>query len=409
MNFTCNAKDLSIVLKNAIKAKSYASILECAYIDADMTRNTIRVLSTDLDTSIRIEIPATIHENGSMAIPIKETTELLSNLSKMNGDIQIATISGEKNVVSVTSGTSTFSLECKKADDFPVSPIGDDYEYLFTIPSKQIEIIAKTVGLMVAKDDSQEILKKINILSDDGNISFAATDGEHIQIATVKPQNVIDKDFSISVRPSALKLIKNLNSNNIHRLNDSNIHCWLRIPVEEKKANIVYFSTDDGNVISTSIPDGNYPAYRSFLVDYMIPNIIYSTSIPDGNCPAYRSFLVDYMIPNIIYQIVVNPKDLLSLCCGDDKYSLTFHAEEGSNQLTVSSDNGEMTLLGDTACKSSFSAAFRKDSIKKIAKSLDISRVTSATLLFAAKKTSVIFIVIKIVEDVKNYYLVVEK
>ncbi len=367
MKVTCNAKELLYALGNTVQSKR-PPILQCAYLDTK--DGVLRIRSTDLDTEIRVEMPATIHEHGNAICPVKEMIGLLKGLK---GDVSVSTFG--KNTLIVESSNGAFELEILDAADYPIASIGDDCEHLFTMPRKQLVGLMNTVGILAAgKTEPRRVLKAVNIASDNGNIAFAATNGWHLHHAIVKPQ-VLSKEFSVNVYPSTLKSLKGLTG--------ETVHCWLRTPGKEMPASMLYFSTNKDEVISIRICDAHYPDYESFLPDFS----------------------------NVIYGTEVNPKDLISACAkiGIPDVPIAFDMASNSKLLSISTRKGKVDILMDAACsKQGFAAKYAVNSIESVAKSLMAIGLSSVAMSFVEIADSTHIVIKEQSQGVDRFYFIID-
>ncbi len=365
MKVKCNAKELAVALKNTVKGKrSLLPILGCAFLD---TRDgVLRIRSTDLDTEMRVEIPATIQEHGSTICPVKEMVGLLKGLTE---DVSVSTFG--KNTLIVKSSNGAFEFEILDDADYPISSIGADCDHLFTMPRKQLVELMDTAGILVAeKTEPRRVLQAVNIASDNGNIIFTATNGWHLHHATVKPQ-AISKEFSVNVYPSTLKPLKGFTG--------ETVHCWLR----GTSANMLYFSTNKGEVLSTRICDDNYPDYKKFL-----PETEESVGV-----------------------LSIEPIDMITLCdrltTGSIFGLVSFESLAGSKKLTVSAMKGKIELSAYEVTKMKFVSRFQLNSLKLTAKSLKAAGIPEAILSFCLMGEDVHITINTVSNGIESFYFII--
>ena len=364
MKITCNAKELAQALKNTVQYKSLP-ITQCVYLDTKDGR--LRIRSTDLDTEIRVIIPAVVIEDGECAIPIKG---LATAIKPLKGEV---TISCDDNLAIISQGTMKIKIDGLLPEDFPLSTIGHDCKHLFTIPTSQLAEMIDTVGTFVAINDPRRVLNGVNVASGDGKVAFAATDGLQLQYAEVAAKMYVD--FSIIIYPIVLKLVK--------ALKGDTVSVWAKEVEEEKEIDTVYFSTDKGDVIATRAIQGMYPKYKDFL-PLLVGKDIHSMEIP--------------------------AKRLITICEQLEGHHtagfLILSMEAGSKELILSSEKGSDLMVGDNPCPVNFSSIYSSASLKKVAKSLGIIGITSQRVSFVPCKGVMAIGFTTISNGISSYYLV---
>ena len=349
MKITCNAKELAQALKNTVQYKKLA-ITQCVYLDT--TEGFLRIRSTDLETEIRVAIPARIAEYGRCVIPIKELSHTIKSI---NGEIDMS-CSGD--IATIYQGDMSIGIDSLAPEDFPLSAIGADCVHLLTMEHSQLSKIIDLVLPFVAVNDTRYVLNGVNIASKNGRAGFSATDGCHLQLLGVYPQ-LVDDGFSVTIPPSALKKIKCLKGNTVS--------IWKRIPEEGKPSNVVYFSTESGDVLATRDIDGEYPTIGRFLGDLLEQQIAEMAICPKKWLP-------------ICEQLETSTKDTHSVA-----NLITLSQKEGSSLLSFASRKGSSSIQGDTSHSRVFSEQYSSVSLKKVLKALITIKVETIDMAFVGR------------------------
>ncbi len=142
MNFDIEKKDflrgLSL-MQGVVGRKSTLPIL--SHILLQWEKNSLYLTGTDLETGIREELNANVHQEGKASVSAKKLYEIVRELP----DETIHMQKKENHWVTLQCGKSIFNLAGLDPDEFPSLPIYQD-EYFSTISTPLMrEMIEKTV------------------------------------------------------------------------------------------------------------------------------------------------------------------------------------------------------------------------------------------------------------------------
>ena len=118
MKITCERSYLANALGvagRAVSSRNTLPILANVLLETEDDR--LKLTATDLDTAIRGVIPASVAENGAVAVPAGVLTDVVSKLP----DAPI-TLEMQDGKVTVRSGKSDYTILSLPAEDFPVVP-----------------------------------------------------------------------------------------------------------------------------------------------------------------------------------------------------------------------------------------------------------------------------------------------
>ena len=119
MRLTCAKEDLAGVLSavgRATSTKSTVPVLGNVLVEAKDGR--VLVAATDMELSLRAPLIATIEEAGSVVLP-RLASDIVRSMPP--APVVIEHRPGE-GIVSISSGASSFTLNCHQASEFPESP-----------------------------------------------------------------------------------------------------------------------------------------------------------------------------------------------------------------------------------------------------------------------------------------------
>ncbi|HIX49750.1 MAG TPA: DNA polymerase III subunit beta [Candidatus Borkfalkia faecavium] len=177
MKIICEGIELSDSLMKVVKAcatKTTTLILECVKLSAK--NDTLTLLATDGEISIRRDIRAEVLEEGAVCVPGKYFADFIKRLE--NEQITLAT---DGSQMQITYGEAQSALQTLNADDFPAIDTDISEKYVKLSARDLKELIAKTT-FCCAQDDSRPVLRGCLIAAEGGRISFTALDGYRMAI-----------------------------------------------------------------------------------------------------------------------------------------------------------------------------------------------------------------------------------
>ena len=149
--------------------------------------NTLALSATDLDLSIRTEVPATVEQKGRITVPARTFAEIAREWPEAELSILVENdrlrLSGDLG--DAESGEGAYSLSGMAADEFPGMPtslegvsisLGDSEELSAKL---LLDMINKT-SFAVSKDDTRPVLNGVLWRIDSEGMEMVATDGSRL-------------------------------------------------------------------------------------------------------------------------------------------------------------------------------------------------------------------------------------
>lgn len=149
--------------------------------------NTLALSATDLDLSIRTEVPATVEQKGRITVPARTFAEIAREWPEAELSILVENdrlrLSGDLG--DAESGEGAYSLSGMAADEFPSMPtslegvsisLGDSEELNAKL---LLDMINKT-SFAVSKDDTRPVLNGVLWRIDSEGMEMVATDGSRL-------------------------------------------------------------------------------------------------------------------------------------------------------------------------------------------------------------------------------------
>ena len=182
MKFTC-AKEPLLKAVRAAESLLLTKNINKADLLIDASKDMTRIFSTDMDTSVIVNISTNISENGSMVVFGKKLSEILSTLS--NDDIQLHATSDTLLKVKSLSKESKalFNLKGLPGKEYAQVPdIANDY--VFKIDQKIIKNMIRKVITSASNDDTRYVLNGIMMNARKDNLKMVATDGRRLSLVS---------------------------------------------------------------------------------------------------------------------------------------------------------------------------------------------------------------------------------
>ncbi|MBI2628303.1 MAG: DNA polymerase III subunit beta [Candidatus Niyogibacteria bacterium] len=246
MKITCFKNHLKEKLffaeKNAAKI-SNIPVLSGVYLETD--KNSLKIISTNLETGFEAVIPAKIHQEGKIIIPAKIITQLINTLS----DEKITLESIGQNINLSTEKISSL-IKGYPLEDFPSLP-KIKKSYIFTISSQELNQGLKLVCNAASNSGLKpEIASILFYIQNKNPLKLVATDSFRLAEKTLNCAVKNAESFILPIK-SAVEIIKLLENK------EEDIQISFNL-------NQINFSGKDFNFISRLI-EGVFPSYESII------------------------------------------------------------------------------------------------------------------------------------------------
>jgi len=180
MNIIC-AKDPLLKAVRIAESLLLTKSINKADVLIDASSDMTRILSTDMETSVMIELAASIEKNGSVVVFGKRLSDIISNLP--NEDVQLSVTADHLlKIKSLSKGIKAlFSLKGLAKSEFPEPPkISNDG--VFKIEQKVLKACIRKVILSASTDDMRYVLNGILFNVKRDRIKLVATDGRRLSV-----------------------------------------------------------------------------------------------------------------------------------------------------------------------------------------------------------------------------------
>lgn len=280
---------LEALQTSVISQKSLIPILVNVLLE--VSEDTLTIISTDIDISVRCKIEVEVIEEGSITLPFKRLLDIIREMPE-----ETVVIKEKDNYyVSITSGKSLFNIAGISSNDYPIVPnISGDC--CFSILSSVLRKLIKKVAFAAAIDDNRRVLNGGCLNAKGLDIMVTATDGYVLSSAKYKLSDNINQEMCV--------VLPNKTLNEIVRL------------LKDEAMVDVYLSNNQimlmfNDIVFTSrLIDGTFPDYESFIpkvkpdkVLHIKNSILLNTCKRVGIMASEDVHIFDFSIQNNVIQI----------------------------------------------------------------------------------------------------------
>lgn len=237
------------IVSKAMPSKSTLPVLASVYLKA--AGEEITMSATDLETSIRVTIPASVKGDAWAACAPGST--LTSLVSAAPGDQVILTWDGESTTLNLKSGGTKSKLKSLAGDEFPDTRAPKS-EAVGTIPASELKSALRRVVIAASADESRPSLCVVQLALINEKVYLAAADGFRLAVQHIEREFKFPRKASLLIpRGSAVKLAG--------ILPDDNTEVQISVTDEDRALLMTWEKT----VFRAQLADGNFPDWKTII------------------------------------------------------------------------------------------------------------------------------------------------
>jgi DNA polymerase-3 subunit beta len=177
MKFTIEKSVLAGALSKAAPLTQRRTTLPIlSYLLLEAKQDTVTVTATDLESGIRLSIPAETSEPGLVCAPGRTMLQAISNLS--DGPVSLSI--DDKLRLAIKSGDTSMSLACLDYEDFPTWGEPDEDTKYATIVAGTLVNTLERVTFAASNEESRYNLNGIYFEQGGEVLNIVATDGHRL-------------------------------------------------------------------------------------------------------------------------------------------------------------------------------------------------------------------------------------
>ena len=236
------------IVSRAVSPRSTLPVLANVLIATDEGR--LRLSATNLELGITCWIPAQIAEEGSVTVPSRTFSDLVTIFPP---EPVTLTLDVRTQTLNLVCNSAVHDIKGIDAQDFPPMPVPDLTEGVDLNFSDFKEMIQQ-VAFAASADEARPVLQGVKMDVAENEISLAATDGFRISVRKELLANPIKQNFSIIIPARAM--------NELARIaGDEDKSITMVVPQGRGQ---VIFHLKNAELVSQLI-EGNFPDYRAII------------------------------------------------------------------------------------------------------------------------------------------------
>lgn len=201
MKLTCKQSDLNANLSfvnRAVPSRPNHPILANVLLIANEENQQLELTGFDLSMGIQSSFAATVEVGGSLTLPAKLFSEIVSKLPE--GEITIDDDAGEA-IATLTSKSGRYQVRGMGAEEYPPLPAIEEGEVIYLPPEAIVDGLKGTL-FATSPDETKQVLTGVHLKVQQDTLEFASTDGHRLAVVIteiVKPEteeNEEEKEYS---------------------------------------------------------------------------------------------------------------------------------------------------------------------------------------------------------------------
>ena len=176
MIFSTSKTELQKALQKLSKAtptRSTLPILSCVLIDTKNDKTTLK--ATDLEITIQIDIPSSVEQEGTKALPLKTLLDITNELPETRLTIKV----NEKNNAKIVTDLGEYDLMARPAEEYPENKEGELLNEI-KIPGPMLKKIIDATVFAVSRDELKPALTGVLFQISPKGITAVSTDGHRL-------------------------------------------------------------------------------------------------------------------------------------------------------------------------------------------------------------------------------------
>jgi DNA polymerase-3 subunit beta len=259
MKLICDQTELNAhlsLVSRAVPSRPSHPVLANVLLNADEETQQVRLTAFDLSLGIQTSFPADIQEGGTVTLPAKLLTDIVSRLPE--GSITLDVAAQEMLATITSSSSGRYQVRGMGAEEYPELPTieGSDGTQL---PVENLIEGLRGALFATSSDETKQVLTGIHLTVEPEGMEFAATDGHRLAVVqTLKPEAegapATSAEFDVTVPGKAMRELE-------------------RMLQMHKSGEFVAVRFDQGQLIfewenqqlTSRLLEGQYPNYRQLI------------------------------------------------------------------------------------------------------------------------------------------------
>lgn len=255
------AKGLSIVTR-AVDSRPTLPVLGNVLVETEDAQ--LKLVATNLEMGITCWIGAKVDQAGSITLPAKTFSDLVSNLSPERVDLNL---DNTTQTVNVRCGATVSNIRGIDAGEFPLVPQGGESDVV--LPGRILKDMINQTVFAAAKEENRPILTGIYTQLDGNVLTMAAADGYRLAVRTTEIERTFTKPVEMVIPARALGEIARI-------ISDEDEEVSITLPAER---DLVLFHLSKVD-ISSQLLEGKFPDFGAIIPrNYNTATTVYTSDL----------------------------------------------------------------------------------------------------------------------------------
>ena len=248
-------------LQNITSKRATLAILSNILIET--TNDALILTGTDLEVGLRLQVPAEIHDQGTLTLPSKKIFEIVRESGSDSIDIKET----ENSWVVISAGLSTYNLAGMASDEFPEFPEFEEDNFVSFEAGIFAELIDKVIYSVA--NEQENVYSLTNVLfeaekrDERSYLRMISSDGHRLSI--------MEKDVAADIDRLNLNPITLIPKKGVQELKKFCDNCdTVELSFEEKQMIV----RDNESIMVIRLKKGEFPQYRAIIDAVQLENKI---------------------------------------------------------------------------------------------------------------------------------------
>jgi DNA polymerase-3 subunit beta len=243
------------LVTGVVERRQTLPILANVLLEAE--NDTLRMVGTDLEVEILIEVPAANTTAGTTTVSARKLLDICRALPE-GATINIAQM---EDRLKIQSGRSRFSLQSLPAQDFPRLEEGGHWEERTKLAQPKIRNLLEKTAFSMAQQDVRYFLNGVLLELDGEELAAVATDGHRLARSHIPLPAAVDEARQAIVPRKA-----------VHELTRFLKDGAEPVTLEMNPSHLRF--SRPGAALTTKLIDGKFPDYRSVMTQNLTRTVI---------------------------------------------------------------------------------------------------------------------------------------
>ena len=239
------AKSLTIVTK-AVDSNPPLPVLANVLLETEDSR--LKISATNLELSITMWIGAKVEQSGSITLPARTFSELVSSLSRERVDMRL---DAATHTVHLRCGVQTSNIRGIDADEYP--PVNHNESADLRLEGETLREMILQSAFAAAREQNRPILTGVYLQLDGQKMTMAAADGYRLAVRTTEISESFDEKQDMVVPARTM--------NEIARIIEDDQEIGIALPAQRNSITVFAPNLQ----ISSQLLEGRFPDFASII------------------------------------------------------------------------------------------------------------------------------------------------